>query len=72
MIRLNKEELIMNNTLLHDLLHYGEVISDYEFEDKQKGCMRVRQIKDVSFTQYVFTVVQVNGEYISVSMNMEF
>lgn len=62
----------MENTLLHNLLHYGELIADYDFEDKEKGCIRVKQIKDVQLTNYIYTIVMVNGEYISVSLNMEF
>lgn len=62
----------MENTLLHDLLHYGEIVANYEFEDKEKGCIKVQQIKDVQLTKYIYTIVMINGEYISVSLNMAF
>lgn len=61
-----------NNNLLQNLLDYGELIADYDFEDKQKGCIRVKKIKDIQFTNYIYTIVMVNGKYISVALDMEF
>lgn len=61
-----------NNNLLQNLLNYGELIADYDFEDKQKGCIRVKKIKDIQFTNYIYTIVMVNGKYISVALDMEF
>lgn len=61
----------MQNTLLQRLLHYGKLIADYNFEDKEKGCIRVKYIEDIQLTHYVYTVVIINGEYISVGLNME-
>ena len=56
--------------ILTDLMRYGEIVEDYELEDKQKGCIRVTKYKDVT-TNDVFTLVLINGEIISIGLEME-
>lgn len=51
---------------LSDVIRYGEILEDYDFEDKNKGFMRTRII---SYENQKYTLVMVNGKVISMGLS---